>query len=450
MAKRTSSLFAGALLILSTNFMLHAATAAGLKGVTTGQARLEKVRKSLKNLNTIELEEQIRKDPKTLIVDVRTPGEVHLLGGRIKAPLATNIPMGWLEFRIWDWARDRDQPIVVYCGINQRSPFAAETLIRMGYTNVMNYSDGFFAWKKAGLPVKQPDRALDSWLYAKPVKVIDGVYSAIGETGPGSYENSGHNNNLSFVITDDGVVVMNAGDNYLLARSLHEEIKKLTDKPVKYVVLENAQGHAMLGSNYWQEQGAKVIAHRDAAAVMKRHGEAILARMKRGRRDKALGTRLTTPDIVFDDKMNISMGGVRMEVLYLGHAHSPGDALLWLPDRKLVISGDMAFHERMLPVFKNTDTALWLETWEKFAALNAKYVIPGHGGPTDMAEVTKYTRDYLKFMRAKVQELLDNGGGLQDAYKIDQSQFAHLDTFKELARQNADRIFQMMELQEMQ
>ena len=51
-------------------------------------------------------------------------------------------------------------------------------------------------------------------------KVSDRVYSAIGETGPGTYENHGHNNNLSFIIAEEGVVVMNGGDNYLLALSL--------------------------------------------------------------------------------------------------------------------------------------------------------------------------------------------------------------------------------------
>jgi len=88
----------------------------------------------------------------------------------------------------------------------------------------------------------------------------------------------------------------------------------------------------------------------------------------------------------------------------------------------------MAFHERMLPVFEHTDTASWLETWEKFAALKAKYVILGHGGPTDMKPVTKYTKGYLSFIREKVTELLDNGSDLQDAYKIDQSTYEHLNT----------------------
>ena len=65
---------------------------------------------------------------------------------------------------------------------------------------------------------------------------------------------------------------------------------------------------------------------------------------------------------------------------------------VWLPELSLMIAGDMAFHERMLPIFENTCTKCWLETWdEKFAPLNALYVIPGHGHPTNMAQVTRFT-----------------------------------------------------------
>ena len=66
-------------------------------------------------------------------------------------------------------------------------------------------------------------------LYRMPEEVIAGVWSAIGATAPSTYENSGHNNNLSFIITGDGVVVVNASDNYLLTQALHTEIRKLTD-----------------------------------------------------------------------------------------------------------------------------------------------------------------------------------------------------------------------------
>ena len=156
---------------------------------------------------------------------------------------------GWLEFRITDAVPDKDAPIIVYCGTNQRSPLAAETLLRMGYTNVRNYAEGVYAWKKAGMPLEVADREPNSFLYTKPQEVIEGVWSAIGATAPATYENSGHNNNLSFIVTREGVLVVNAGANYLLAKSLHDEIKKITDQPVKYVVLENGQGHAVLGSS---------------------------------------------------------------------------------------------------------------------------------------------------------------------------------------------------------
>ncbi|MGW8369720.1 MAG: MBL fold metallo-hydrolase, partial [Gammaproteobacteria bacterium] len=263
-----------------------------------------------------------------------------------------------------------------------------------------------------------PDKYPESVLYDAPREVIPGVWSAIGATAPPTYENSGHNNNLSFIITSEGVVVVNAGACYLLAKALHEEIRRITDQPVRYVILENGQGHAALGSNYWREQGVPVIAHVDAAAEIEDGAYALLTSMQGYNRDKAEGTEVVLPDITFEEEYVIELGGMRIEALYLGPGHSPGDIQVWLPQQKLVISGDMAFHQRLLPIFSNTDTKGWLVTYERFLALEPEIVIPGHGVPTNVAEVTKYTRDYLVFLRAEVQKLLDEGGTLADAYQI--------------------------------
>jgi glyoxylase-like metal-dependent hydrolase (beta-lactamase superfamily II)/dienelactone hydrolase len=291
------------------------------------------------------------------------------------------------------------------------------------------------------------DKAPESMLYDLPREVVPGVWSAIGATAPGTYANSGHNNNLSFVISNDGVLVVNAGDNYQLAKALHDEIKKITDQPVKYVVLENGQGHAMLGSNYWKEQGATVIAHADAAREIEEQSFALLQATQGRIKEKAEGTQVVMPDETFEDNRVIELGGERIELLHLGPAHSPGDIVVWLPGKKLVISGDMAFHQRMLPLFEHTDTAAWIETWDKFEALGAEVVIPGHGEPTDMATVRKYTRDYLVYLREKVGEVLENGGTLQDAYNVDQSPYLHLPTAEFLAKRNAGQVFQSMEFE---
>ena len=292
------------------------------------------------------------------------------------------------------------------------------------------------------------DKYPQSELYNKPVEVIPNVFSAIGATAPPTYENSGHNNNLSFVITTDGVVVINSGASVRLASALHEEIKNVTDQPVKLVINENGQGHAILGNLYWSQLGVDILAHEDAIHEIEENSYAILERMKSYNRDKAVGTEVVIPNKSFSEKVIFNLGGLEFHVLHLGPAHGPGDTQVWLPQLSLVIAGDMAFHERMLPIFENTCTKCWLETWDKkFAPLNATYVIPGHGHPTNMAQVTRFTRNYLLDLRAKVSEILDNGSDLAEAFYIDQERWRSLDTFEELAKRNAGRVFEEMEFE---
>ena len=292
------------------------------------------------------------------------------------------------------------------------------------------------------------DQYPGSALYSAPVEFIPGVYSAIGATAPPTYENSGHNNNLSFIITGEGVVVVNGGGAYVLAKALHDEIRTMTDQPVVLVVNENGQGHAMLGNSYWAEQNVPIIAHEDAASEFEERGFRILEGMQQLNREKAEGTFLQGPTETFREDYIVELGEYRIEVRYLGPSHSAGDVVVWLPNQDLVIAGDMAFHERMLPIFEDTYTLDWLETWDnEFEALNATYVIPGHGHPTNMDQVRRYTKDYLEYLRAQIGAHLDEGGGLAEAYYVDQSPYAHLDTFEELATKNAGRVYEQMEFE---
>jgi rhodanese-related sulfurtransferase/glyoxylase-like metal-dependent hydrolase (beta-lactamase superfamily II) len=400
------------------------------------------------DINTPMLQALINETDNLVLIDIRTPDELATLGGTIDAGFRNyNINRGWLEFQIEDLVPDKNTPVVIFCGISARSPLAAKTMTEMGYVNVYNYSDGFFKWRDAGLPVRLSDENPGSMLFSIPLEVAPGIWSAIGATAPPSYENSGHNNNLSFIITSEGVVVINAGASYLLAQALHNEIKKHTNLPVKFVSLENGQGHAMLGSSYWKEQGAKIIAQADATLEIDAHGYIDLKNMQSLLRDKAMGTTLTRPDITFDEEYIIELGGEHIELLNLGPAHSPGDIVAWLPKRRLVIAGDIAFHQRLLPVFEHTDTEAWIETWDSLVGLNAEIIIPGHGEPTTIKEVTQYTYDYLKYLRQEVKKLLDEDGTLEDSYEIDQSAYNHLDTFDELAKKNAGRVFEAMEFE---
>lgn len=422
---------------------------------TQAQQLLDTVKTKINSIDTQQLQQQLKEKPKTVLIDVRTEDEIQQFG-TIGLYQNIRIPRGWLEFRINELIPDKKTSIVVYCGTNIRSPLAALQLMEMGYSDVKNYSDGFFSWQSMSLNTYISDKAPESMLYDKPKKVIDGVYTAIGATQPSTYENAGHNNNLSFVIADDGVVVFNAGGNYLLAEAMHAEIQKITALPVKYVVLENAQGHAILGTSYWQAQGAEIIAHTHTAEIIKHELNlkvraeddlGILGRVQQALRDKAHKTQIIMPDRTFSDSFVLPLKGRKIKVLHLGAAHSPDDTQLWLPKERLLISGDFAFNERLLPILPHTDIRAWLENWPKLEALKPEIIIPGHGDVTDVKTVRYFTENYLTYMLEQVTTLIDQGGTLMDAYEIDQSQFMQWKTYRELSRQNADRLYRMLEFE---
>lgn len=292
------------------------------------------------------------------------------------------------------------------------------------------------------------DRAPETALYDWPIEVAPGVFSAIGATQPGTYENAGHNNNLSFIIGTDAVAVVNGGATNALARALHAEIRKQTDRPVRYVFSENGQSHAVLGNHYWKSQGATLIGHVDAQHEIEVRGFQMLDSMRRYNKERAEDTDVVPFDVTITDSYQVDLGGRVVEARVFGAAHSPGDISVVIPDANVILAGDMAFHVRMPPIFDDTDTAAWLESFQVFADFATDMlIVPGHGGPTDIATVTAGTQNYLVFLRDAVQSVLDSGGSLQDAYLIDQSAYAHWHTYEELAARNAGRVFERMEFE---
>ena len=138
-------------LILSS-IMLTTGVQAKVPGITTGAQLQAQAEKRTTIISTQDLKKALDEDLDMVLVDVRLPSEIKGMGGSIKAVQNRNIPRGWLEYRITSVALSKDTPIVVYCGAGIRTPLAADTLQKMGYTNVKDYSAGYIGWKKAGLP----------------------------------------------------------------------------------------------------------------------------------------------------------------------------------------------------------------------------------------------------------------------------------------------------------
>lgn len=127
---------------------------AKVPGITTAAKLQAEAEKRTQIISTEQLKKELDDNLELILVDIRLPSEIKNMGGSIKVEQNRNIPRGWLEYRITSAALSKDTPIVVYCGAGIRTPMAADTLQKMGYTNVRNYSDGYLGWKKAGLPTE--------------------------------------------------------------------------------------------------------------------------------------------------------------------------------------------------------------------------------------------------------------------------------------------------------
>ncbi len=283
-------------------------------------------------------------------------------------------------------------------------------------------------------------------LSLQPVPVAPDVYAVVGDLAGQTYENDGLNNNLGFVVSDAGVLVINSGPSARVARALHAAIRKITTQPVKWVVNVNSQNHYWLGNGYFKSLGATILASNEAERVMRKMGAQQLEANKTLLREKADGTVLAYPTELTADRRELKLGKTTVQLLYFGPAHTPGDLAVWLPQQEILFAGDIVYTERLLAVIPIGNSANWVQAFDKLAALNPKTIVPGHGRSTTIDVARRDTRDYLSFLRAEAKRILDAGGSVQDVVKVDQSRFRALINFDLLALRNMNRVFLEVEL----
>jgi len=288
--------------------------------------------------------------------------------------------------------------------------------------------------------------AIGATLVVTPARVADRVYAVYGDLGNGSYDNEGLNANLGFVVGDESVMVVNTGPSYRFAKALHDAIRKVTSKPVKYAVNLNGQRYYWHGNDYFRKQGVRIYAQSKAIQIMRQDGAGQLASSQALLKDKADGTHLAPADQEIVETGTIDLGNLKVELRYHGNAHTPGDMAVWMPSLRTVFAGDIAFNERMVAVLPIGNTGNWIKAFDAIAQHNATIMIPGHGHLTDPKRSRADTRDYIDFLRTEAKKIFDNGGSLQDAVeKVDQSRFRRLANFDLLAGRNMNIVFQEIE-----
>ena len=277
-------------------------------------------------------------------------------------------------------------------------------------------------------------------------QVDEDVYALVGPFGNRTPENLGNNSTSGFVITSDGVVLIDSGGSYRGAAVIAELIGQVTDHPVRLVINTGGQDHRWLGNGYFKQRGARIVTSQAAEEDHHARAQDQLFALENLIGEKALaGTDPVHADETFEDELTIEHGGVTFELKRVGPAHTPGDLLVWLPEKQVVFAGDVVYMGRLLGVQSYSNSAGWLEAFKQLEALQPRVIVPGHGPASDLAAARADTRDYLEFLREAVGTFMDEGGDISQIGSLDQTRFSHLHSFDSLKGRNAQQVFQEME-----
>jgi glyoxylase-like metal-dependent hydrolase (beta-lactamase superfamily II) len=263
--------------------------------------------------------------------------------------------------------------------------------------------------------------SLASLTHAVEVKfepVAPGVYAFVGEKGGRTYQNEGLNANIGLVVTPAGALLVDSGASFQGAKQIHEAVKKVTQQPVKWVINSGGQDHRWLGNGYFISQGAEVIAHADAKADMLERGGDHMSGLKNELKDKLDGTVPTLPTrFLTGPDETLNLGGMAIEVKHRKGGHTSGDLMVWLPQQRVVFSGDIVYVDRMLGVLPFSHSGRWLESFAVLESLKPTRIVPGHGDVCDLPKAQAQTRDYLQALRTHMKKAVDDGEDISAAIK---------------------------------
>ena len=228
-------------------------------------------------------------------------------------------------------------------------------------------------------------------------EVAPGVFAAIAD--PNDAKAGG---NAGFVIGSEAVLVVDAAGSPEGAERLLAEVRSRTRLPVRFDVLTHFHSDHMGGSAVFANAGAAVLAHENVRAWARREWQADLDAAARSRY-----AALRLPDVTFRDHVSVDLGGRSVSADHRP-GHSGSDALVGIPDAKILFTGDL-FSKRSIPGLNHARTDEWIAMLDALLRTYPDWTfVPGHGGVSRALDVRLF-RDYLTGLRQAVTRALKDG-----------------------------------------
>jgi len=242
------------------------------------------------------------------------------------------------------------------------------------------------------------------------------VYVVPGDTGRGSEGRP----NAGFIVTSEGVVVIDALASPAQGEQLVRTIRSMTRQPIRWLVLTHHHPDHHFGAIVLRRAGARVLAHPDVATgVDEQSREAAESAwtLVVGTAQMAGFAYADVPDVVVTGADTLRLGG---KTIVIGHpwrggAHTAGDLIVWLPAERVVFAGDLLIEDGVTMVVDGSSQGL-LAALAALDALDARVAVPGHGAiPADPAGLIARTRDYITGLRVAMRGAIEHHRALNRA-----------------------------------
>lgn len=247
-----------------------------------------------------------------------------------------------------------------------------------------------------------------SLLWARPAaaeltRLADNVYAYVGVTDASPAHSFAAN--AGIVIGRDGVLVVDTLISAKEGERFLADIRKVTAKPIKYVVNTHTHLDHALGNCVFAKLGATLIAHDADRVYLAKKGAEILANAGNYglKAEDMAGTEISLPSLSFSERLTIDLGGVSVQLLRSAPSHTAGSLVVYLPEEKLLFSGDILFTD-FHPFLADGDFAGWTRTIDNLLAMDVEKIVPGHG-PLSTKKDLKEMKAYLLLFDMKARQL---------------------------------------------
>lgn len=278
----------------------------------------------------------------------------------------------------------------------------------------------------------------------KPEKISRHVYAWIGPHGGPNTGNKGYRMNMAFVVGKNSVAVIESGYYPEMGKEIIGRIREVTRLPIKYVINSNSQPDRFLGNDAFKKAGTKIITSEKEAQRMQDNGNNYAMMLEMIMKFKQSEIKLPDPpdmQLTSGTKLDLG-GGVILDIHLHKAAHTPAPLIVNVPIDKLVYAGDILYSGRLLAITSGGNIKEWKETYQYLKKFKGATFIPGHGKPAKLSDFDKSTYQYLDLLDTHMTRMVEEGVDLQDAInRLDQSAFAYLENYQDLAGRNASRAY---------